>query len=79
MGDDVRAPKRSGAVRRRLRTYLFNTSDRLALVSADGPRRASWPMRFTQIVGGKRWSLSVCIFLTDKPVPARDEEAPDAR
>lgn len=61
---------------RRLSPYLPNTSDRLALVRVDDKRpfRTYWPMRFTQIVGGKRWSLSVCWRLTDKPVTVYDEE-----
>jgi len=56
---------------RRLSPYLPNTSDRLALVHVgdERPFRAYWPLRLTQIIGGKRWSLSVCRYLTDKPVP----------
>lgn len=60
----------------RLSDYLPNTSGRLGLVHVDDahPFRAYWPMRFTQIIGGKRWSLSVCWRLTDKPVTVYDEE-----
>lgn len=64
----------------RLSPYLPNTSDRLALVHVDDERpfRAYWPMRFTQIIGGKRWSLSICRHLTDKPVLVA-EDADDDR
>ncbi|MBM4489391.1 hypothetical protein MWT96_20705 [Prescottella equi] len=43
-----------------IRDYLPNTSTRLALVSLDDQRpfRAYWPMRITQLVGGKTWSIS---------------------
>ncbi|KZL33174.1 MULTISPECIES: hypothetical protein [Rhodococcus] len=44
-----------------VREYLPNTSTRLAMVALDDQRpfRAYWPMRITQIIGGKTWSLSV--------------------
>ena len=60
----------------RFNTYGPNTSDRLALVSLDDrrPFRAYWPVRFTQIVGGKRWSLSLCFYRTPKPVLVADEK-----
>ena len=58
------------------RTYGPNTSDRLALVSLNDERpfRAHWPVRLTQIIGGKRWSLSLCIHLTPHPIPTTRED-----
>jgi len=49
--------------------YLYNSSDRLALVSLDDPQdfRAYWPLRLTQLVGGKTWSISFVRFQTPKP------------
>lgn len=60
---------------KRLRRYLPNTSTKLALVSLDDERpfRAYWPMRFTQLLGGKRWSISVCVFRTETPVRIEEE------
>lgn len=60
----------------RIKTYLVNSSDRLALVSLDDKRpfRAYWPLRLTQIVGGKRWSLSLVRYQTSEP--QRIEETP---
>jgi len=52
-----------------LRPYLPNTSSRLALVSLDRPDAAHWPIRLTQIVGGKTWSISFIRFQTPEPVP----------
>lgn len=72
----VTARRRTERARRRvpraLRPYLPNTSARLALVSLDDPEpfRAYWPMRFTQLVGGRRWSLSVVRYQTPAPVRA---------
>jgi len=54
----------------KISTYLYNNSNKLALVALDDKRpfRAYWPLRFIQIVGAKRWSLSLCIFSTEKPL-----------
>lgn len=51
-----------------LRPYLPNTSTRLGLVSLDDPGKAHWPVRLTQIIGGRTWSLSLVTNLTPKPV-----------
>lgn len=56
---------------RRLRPYLPNSSDRLALVSLDRPTAACWPLRLTQIVGGRTWSFSLVRYRTPEPVPLR--------
>ena len=52
-------------------TYGPNTSDRLALVSLNDRHRFSayWPMRLTQIIGGKTWSISFTRFTTPEPIP----------
>jgi hypothetical protein len=62
---------------RRLRTYLPNTSDRLALVSlADArPFRSHWPVRLTQIVGGRAWSLTLVTLTTPAPVLTDPDDA----
>lgn len=53
-----------------IREYLPNTSTRLAMVSLDDrrPFRAYWPMRITQLIGGKTWSLSFIKHSTPRPV-----------
>lgn len=53
-----------------LRVYLPNSNDRLALVALDDERpfRAHWPVRLTQLVGGRTWSLSVVRYQTVAPV-----------
>ena len=59
------------SIAERAKTYLPNSSDRLALVSLDDKRpfRAYWPLRLTQLVGGKTWSLSIVRYQTKNPVP----------
>lgn len=54
---------------KRLRPYVPNTSDKLALVSLDDKfkYRAHWPLRLTQIIGGKTWSLSFVRHPSQKP------------
>lgn len=64
--------------RRRLwwaRPYLPNSSDRLALVSLDRPTGALWPLRLTQIVGGRTWSLSLVRYRSPGPVPVPEPVA----
>lgn len=52
--------------------YLPNRDDSMALVSTEDPKfRAFWPVRITQILGGKTWSLSIVRFKTDEPVIRR--------
>ncbi|PTR30610.1 hypothetical protein C8K36_102462 [Rhodococcus sp. OK519] len=55
-----------------LREYLPNTTTKLAMVSLNDQRpfRAYWPMRITQLVGGKTWSLSFIKHGTPRPVEA---------
>lgn len=55
----------------RLRPYLPNRSDALALVSLNDKRpfRAHWPLTLVQIVGGRTRSLSVVRYRTREPVP----------
>ena len=52
--------------------YGPNSSDRFSLVSASESAqldlRAHWPIVLTQLVGGKRWSLSLVRHTTPKPV-----------
>jgi hypothetical protein len=52
-----------------LRPYLPNTSTKLAIVHQDHPADAYWPMRITQIVGGRTWSISLINHRTPTPVP----------
>jgi hypothetical protein len=54
------------SARKLLRRYLFNHSNSVALVH----RHRSdiyWPMRLTQLVGGRRWSLAVIVYETAHP------------
>ena len=55
----------------RAKTYLPNSSDRLALVALNDARpfRAYWPLRLTQLIGGKTWSLSIVRYQTKSPTP----------
>lgn len=53
-----------------LRPYLPNSSTSLALVSREFPADAFWPIRLTQIVGGRTWSLSFVTHMTPTPVPS---------
>lgn len=64
-------------VRKVLKRYGPNTSDRAGLVSLDDaePFLAFWPMRFTQLVGGRRWSLSICVFRTGEPMATDGSQA----
>ena len=72
---------------KRLRPYLPNTSDQMALVSLNEPGgppfNAYWPMRLTQIVGGKTWSISFTRFKTPHPIrhnsPLSPEQEAEAR
>ena len=57
-----------------------NTSTRMALVSLDDaePYRAHWRIRLTQIIGGKRWSLSLVTYQTPTPeLVTRPTATPD--
>lgn len=52
-----------------LKPYLPNSSrDLLAICRADG-RGKSRPMKFIQLIGGKRWSLALCIDNDRKRTP----------
>jgi hypothetical protein len=53
----------------KLKTYLVNHSNGLALVSLDDQRpfRAYWPLKMTQVIGGRRWSLSLVRLQGDEP------------
>ena len=62
---------------KKFKPYLPNTSDRLSLVgrraNASQPDfRAYWPLRLTQIVGGKRWSLALVWYKTPHPIPTKE-------
>lgn len=77
---DVRRAARQASRRPRRRTrwwrtYLMNRSDNLALVSLNDTRpfRAYWPMTFVQLVGGRRWSLSICRYSTPGPLVVNPE------
>ncbi len=50
------------------RPYIPNSTDRLALVSLDRPTAALWPIRLTQIIGGKTWSLSLVRYRSREPM-----------
>ena len=65
----------------RLRPYLPNRSDRLALVSLDDERpfRAYQPIRLTQILGGRTWSLSLVRHTTQMPCLVPDRVAAGVR
>lgn len=54
--------------------YGPNTSTALGIVALNDPQPfgAYWPMRFTQIIGGKRWSISLCVFRSEKPLRQSD-------
>ena len=59
------------------KTYGPHSVDSVAFVVTDrmmrrGRPRAYWPVRIIQIIGGKRWSLNVCIFTTPKPIPVSE-------
>lgn len=65
-------------LRKRLRPFLPNRSDALALVSLNDQRpfRAYWPLTLVQIVGGRTWSISFVRYRTPRPrviPPARTE------
>ncbi len=53
-----------------LRPYLPNRSDKMALVSLDDERpfRAYQPIRLTQLVGGRHWSISLVTYRTARPL-----------
>ncbi|NKR60220.1 hypothetical protein GS474_15930 [Rhodococcus hoagii] len=61
-----------------IRDYLPNTSTRLAMVSLDDQRpfRAYWPMRITQLIGGKTWSISFIKHHAPQPVQSGAERSP---
>lgn len=68
---------------KRLRPYLPNRSDRLALVSTrdSNPFSAYWPLIITQLVGGKTWSISYIRHTTPRPIPTellRESQRQDA-
>ena len=50
----------------RYKEYIPNTSTDLAMVLVEtvAPKQAFWPMRITQLIGGKTWSISL---ITHKP------------
>lgn len=49
------------------RHYIPNTTTDLAMISRQTatPGQLHWPMRITQLIGGKTWSIS---FITHRPV-----------
>lgn len=53
---------------KKLRPYLFNTSDKLGLVSLKHPSEAVWPLRLTQLFGGRKWSLALVVYETSRPM-----------
>ena len=60
------------SLKKRVRNYLPSTGN-FSLVGTDRLRpqpdlRAHWPIRLTQIIGGKRWSLSFVWHKTPHPV-----------
>ncbi|MDH6284023.1 hypothetical protein [Prescottella agglutinans] len=60
-----------------IRDYLPHTSTRLAMVYLDDrrPFRAYWPIRNTQLIGGKTWALSFIKYSTQKPVEIKGDQA----
>jgi hypothetical protein len=58
-------------IRKRLKPYLPNHSDRFALVTVDQPIRAWWRARIWQIVGGRTWSLSIIRLAPEPELVAR--------
>ena len=62
-------------IRKTLATYGPNSSAGLSLVPTKHPGAGHWPIRVTQIIGGKRWSLSFVYLLTPEPFagPLRDD------